>query len=296
MDNLNEYNVDGSLLGLGQFVLLEILSKIKLPQDAQQFLAVCKKIYQLQNHPRFEKIIQSIIQIEPIFIIKESSQGNSEENKFLHSDENEPCVIALDPVISEGIVRLEIIFENNRGRLSGIGIADASCSFDVGKMPQDNENDKKTVGYWSNGTLDHFSTYAKGNQWYHQRFRISAIVDMTAVPRKVVFYVDGIEQPNSVVEIPSEIRFWLSPQETLASPLYFEIAKWAAALWNKQQARYYNLGNDSKVEERDAMEILQNKGQALLHPPLPMINRVINKIKEELTQGKLIVPVWKRQI
>ncbi|KAA6365846.1 MAG: hypothetical protein EZS28_038627, partial [Streblomastix strix] len=59
------------------------------------------------------------------------------------------------------------------------------------------------------GTLDHFSTYTKGNQWYHQRFRISAIVDMTAVPRKVVFYVDGIEQPDSVVEIPSEIRFWV---------------------------------------------------------------------------------------
>ncbi|KAA6360869.1 MAG: hypothetical protein EZS28_043604 [Streblomastix strix] len=31
---------------------------------------------------------------------------------------------------------------------------------------------------------------------------------MTSNPRKVVFYVDDIEQPNYVIGIPSEIRFW----------------------------------------------------------------------------------------
>ncbi|KAA6371900.1 MAG: hypothetical protein EZS28_032574 [Streblomastix strix] len=31
---------------------------------------------------------------------------------------------------------------------------------------------------------------------------------MTSDPRKIVFYVDDIEQPNYVIGIPSEIRFW----------------------------------------------------------------------------------------
>ncbi|KAA6366069.1 MAG: hypothetical protein EZS28_038405 [Streblomastix strix] len=31
---------------------------------------------------------------------------------------------------------------------------------------------------------------------------------MTSNPRKVVFYVDDIEQPNFVIGIPSEIRLW----------------------------------------------------------------------------------------
>ncbi|KAA6359078.1 MAG: hypothetical protein EZS28_045395 [Streblomastix strix] len=32
---------------------------------------------------------------------------------------------------------------------------------------------------------------------------------MTSNPRKVVFYIDDIEQPNYMIGIPSEIRFWV---------------------------------------------------------------------------------------
>ncbi|KAA6357249.1 MAG: hypothetical protein EZS28_047225 [Streblomastix strix] len=34
--------------------------------------------------------------------------------KFVHSNEYVFCTIAFDPVISEGIVRFEVIFENTR--------------------------------------------------------------------------------------------------------------------------------------------------------------------------------------
>ncbi|KAA6353277.1 MAG: hypothetical protein EZS28_051196, partial [Streblomastix strix] len=60
-----------------------------------------------------------------------------------------------------------------------------------------------------NGYLDHITYYTKGNRRHKDGQRISAIVDMTSNPRKVVFYVDDIEQPNFVIGIPSEIRFWV---------------------------------------------------------------------------------------
>ncbi|KAA6377300.1 MAG: hypothetical protein EZS28_027174, partial [Streblomastix strix] len=136
MDELSDYNVDGSLQGLGQFILFEILSEMTFPQDARQFLVVCKKIYQLLEHPRYWKIIQSIIQITPILIIKKENQGKLQEMKFIHSDENyDDCTIAINPAIKDGIVRFEVVFEKSGGSGRSLGIADASCSFAAGKGP-----------------------------------------------------------------------------------------------------------------------------------------------------------------
>ncbi|KAA6384873.1 MAG: hypothetical protein EZS28_019600, partial [Streblomastix strix] len=54
-------------------------------------------------------------QITPIFIIKEAWQGRSDGNKFFHSDQDDWCTIALDPIIREGIARIEVMFENTGG-------------------------------------------------------------------------------------------------------------------------------------------------------------------------------------
>ncbi|KAA6389870.1 MAG: hypothetical protein EZS28_014604 [Streblomastix strix] len=170
MDCASDYNVDGSLLGLGENILFEILFEMELLQDAQQFLVVCKKIYQLILHPRFARIIQSV----------------------------------------KGIIRIEIIFENTGRYIRSMGIADTSCVFAAGSGPSEDGNDKKTVRYWGyGGYLDHITHWTIGNRIYEDGQRISAIVDMTSNPRKVVFYVDDIEQPNFVIGIPSEIRFWV---------------------------------------------------------------------------------------
>ncbi|KAA6377919.1 MAG: hypothetical protein EZS28_026554 [Streblomastix strix] len=196
MDHESEYNVIGSLLGLGPDILLDLMSEMKLPQDIQQILVVCKKIYKLKDHPRFLQIIQSIIQIIPIFIIKESRQGIAEGNKFIHSDKNDHCTIAIDPIISDGIVRIEIILGNNGGYVRSMGIADASCSFAAGKKPWD---DGRYISHFANGPQ---------NQEYSDGQRIGIEVDMTTVQRRVTFFVDNVEQPNYVIGIPSEIRFW----------------------------------------------------------------------------------------
>ncbi|KAA6379888.1 MAG: hypothetical protein EZS28_024585 [Streblomastix strix] len=165
MDEQIDYNVSGSLLGLGQFILLEILCEMTLSQDARQFL-VFKQLLYLQQRTKVK-----------------------ENNK-------------------DGIVRFEVVFENTGGFYGSLGIADASCSFAAGRHPTQDGNKEKTVRYYYIGELDHISNDTKGNGRYKNGQRISAIVDMTSNPRKVVFYVDDIEQPNFVIGIPSEIRFW----------------------------------------------------------------------------------------
>ncbi|KAA6401040.1 MAG: hypothetical protein EZS28_003433 [Streblomastix strix] len=88
-----------------------------------------------------------------------------------------------------------------------MGIADTSCYFAAGKEPSADGNDKKTVRYWNDGSLDHISSHLKGNQEYSEESKMGIEVDLTTVPRKVTFFIDDIEQPNYVVGIPSEIRF-----------------------------------------------------------------------------------------
>ncbi|KAA6387284.1 MAG: hypothetical protein EZS28_017191 [Streblomastix strix] len=212
MDYASDYNVDGGLLSFGEFIFLELLSEMELPQDVRQFLILNKKTFKLILHPRYARIIQSIIQITPIFIIKEAWQGRSDGNKFIHSDRNDWCSIAIDPIISEGIVRIEVMFEKSGGYGKidiEIGFADASCSFTAHKGPQEDGNQEKSVsynGYY--GELYHI-TYTTGNHKYENGQRVAVEVDMTTVPRRATFFVDDVEQPNYVISIPSEIRFWV---------------------------------------------------------------------------------------
>ncbi|KAA6375777.1 MAG: hypothetical protein EZS28_028695 [Streblomastix strix] len=210
MDHANDYNVDGGILSLGEFIFLELLSEMELPQDVRQFLILNKKTFQLILHPRFAKIIQSIIQITPLFVTKEAQQGSSDQNIFIHSDEwNDLCTIAIDPVIRKGIVRIEVLFENTGQWGKSIGVADASCSFAAGNGPSAGGNDKKTVRYWGqNGELDHITEDIIRNQRYEDGQRVAVEVDMTTVPRRATFFVEYIEQPNFVIGIPEAIRFW----------------------------------------------------------------------------------------
>ncbi|KAA6391251.1 MAG: hypothetical protein EZS28_013225 [Streblomastix strix] len=60
--------------------------------------------------------------------------------------------------------------------------------------------------------------------------------------------------------------------------------------------RYYSLGKDKKAEGRDSMIVSQEEEFAQIHPPIPIISRVIRKIIEEKAQGIMIVPCWTGQV
>ncbi|KAA6374404.1 MAG: hypothetical protein EZS28_030069 [Streblomastix strix] len=115
----------------------------------------------------------------------------------------------MNPVIREGIVIFEVIFENNIYHNRSIGIADASCSFSAGKGPWEDGNKEKTIRYWGyNGDISHITDGISGNHKYADGQRVAVEVDMTTVPRKVTFFVDDFEQPNFVIGIPDAVRFW----------------------------------------------------------------------------------------
>ncbi|KAA6389221.1 MAG: hypothetical protein EZS28_015253 [Streblomastix strix] len=164
MDLASDYNVDGGLLSLGEFIFLELLSEMELPQDFKQ------DPYSLQRMHGKEFLIKIIIK--------------------------------------EGIVKIEVLFENTLGWIRIIGIADASCSFEAGNAPDEDGNDKKTVRYQQNGKLSHITDGTKGNQEYVDGQKIGIEVDMTTVPRRATFFVDDVEQPNFVIGIPEAVRFW----------------------------------------------------------------------------------------
>ncbi|KAA6353832.1 MAG: hypothetical protein EZS28_050640, partial [Streblomastix strix] len=65
---------------------------------------------------------------------------------------------------------------------------------------------------------------------------------------------------------------------------------------NAKYNRYYTLGIDKKAKGWDSVRVSWWEEFALIHPPIPIISRVIRKIIEEKAQGIMIVPNWPGQI
>ncbi|KAA6389744.1 MAG: putative CAMK family protein kinase [Streblomastix strix] len=145
--------------------------------------------------------------IKPILIIQESKQGHQKGNKFKHSNKGIWSTIAVDPIIRDGIVRFEVVFDNTG--IWGRCIADASVTFASGSLPGEGFNRRMTIRYSFIGWLHHITDGRKGNQEFADGQKIAAEVDMRTEPRRLTFFVDDFEQRDYVVGIPSEIRFWV---------------------------------------------------------------------------------------
>jgi ribonuclease HI len=70
-----------------------------------------------------------------------------------------------------------------------------------------------------------------------------------------------------------------------------------ANLRNKQHHKYATLSlNDGRAMVRDAMTIpWSNLGVPLVHPPIPLIQRCLNKIREEKIVAVVVAPFWQGQ-
>ncbi|KAA6361502.1 MAG: hypothetical protein EZS28_042971, partial [Streblomastix strix] len=110
-----DYNVVGGLLGLGDYILLEILSDFKVVSDSIQFIGTCKKTLQLKNHPRFYQIIETLnypIQID---------NPNPSNIHFTDIDEVQKEIstritkfnsVTIMQILDDGIWQLEATFDN----------------------------------------------------------------------------------------------------------------------------------------------------------------------------------------
>ncbi|KAA6392770.1 MAG: hypothetical protein EZS28_011703 [Streblomastix strix] len=181
--------------------------------------------------------------LQPVFIVPKRIAGKTEKNKFIHSNDNEKyCTIAIDPPISKGVVRLEVVYELNAGYGQCIGIADSSIQFNAHMGPWDQGNQDKTVRFWNYGKIEHVSNGLKGNGEYKDNQRVAIEVDMRSEPRKVYLYIDNAEQPNSVVGIPPEIRFWCcicAPSSAFTITKFLNLAQSSTRMTHGQRQWQY---------------------------------------------------------
>ncbi|KAA6374123.1 MAG: hypothetical protein EZS28_030350 [Streblomastix strix] len=134
--------------------------------------------------------------------------GHKKQNIFKHDNTEAKCTITSDPIISDGIVYYETVFEKHDGQYAfGIGIADSTVVFQPNKGPWDEGNDKKTIYYRCDGRLLHIN-YGPHNQDFVCGQKIGAEVNMISSPRKLTFFVNDVEQQYYVINIPQAIRFW----------------------------------------------------------------------------------------
>ena len=69
-----------------------------------------------------------------------------------------------------------------------------------------------------------------------------------------------------------------------------------AAGWNRKHAVFFSLRRDRQARGRDAFLIRWNQFDLpLLHPPLPLIPKVLHRLQQEKMKAILIAPLWTRQ-
>ncbi|KAA6386884.1 MAG: hypothetical protein EZS28_017591 [Streblomastix strix] len=131
-----EYNVRGSLNGLGLDVLMDVLGETLYAKDAQNLVGVSKQTLKLKDHPRFfmttENLIQGLNVPNKIWSEGETvkEDGQSDGISFVHTNKNNnKCTITVDPIVEDGISKLEFIFEGHEQNEFSFGICDSSEVF-----------------------------------------------------------------------------------------------------------------------------------------------------------------------
>ncbi|KAA6368663.1 MAG: hypothetical protein EZS28_035810, partial [Streblomastix strix] len=133
-----------------------------------------------------------------------------QENKIIRTNKGSWSTVAFNPVITSGIVRFGGFFKDHPGWLDFIiGIADSSAVFCSNELPHYYENDKKTVRYGKDGNLNHIGDYISGNSRIEENKTVTMEVNMNIRPRTLTFFYENQEQPVSIADIPSSIRFYI---------------------------------------------------------------------------------------
>ncbi|KAA6398188.1 MAG: hypothetical protein EZS28_006281 [Streblomastix strix] len=194
----------------------KLLSKFSIPQNAPipsySFLPLSTS-NQLTN----TSISQQ--KSSPIFPIH--LRGSCGNKYFTVISNYQP--IAVDPVITEGIVYFEAAIQGlNKINDESVGIMDSSITFIPESTPR-NQSPNQTVFYsGQKGQIEHMEREVNGNAQFLCDQRIGAEVDMDSTPRTLHFFVEDVEQPIFVVGIPAAIRFFVSISQQGSS---FKVSK-----------------------------------------------------------------------
>ncbi|KAA6376110.1 MAG: putative serine/threonine-protein kinase Nek3, partial [Streblomastix strix] len=194
----------------------------RLTSENQQLKAELSKLRpqttspkeQSKPKPKTQQIQQSVPSSLSIItyysIIPDPDHVKQQENKIIRTNEGILSTVAFNPVITSGIVRFGGFFKDHPNGYFNFGITDSSAVFGSNDGPYEGENGKKTVRYFNLGDLYHIGyNYISGNSRIEENKTIAMEVNMNIRPRTLTFFYDNQEQPLSVINIPSSIRFYI---------------------------------------------------------------------------------------
>ncbi|KAK2945434.1 hypothetical protein BLNAU_19651 [Blattamonas nauphoetae] len=146
--------------------------------------------------------------------VKCEAQGNRGMILGEHSD----GMFIASKVITDGTWLFEAVFYGT-SKMS-IGIVES----DVIPAPNDSPGKTgKSLGYTHRGHIEQKSTYA-GNDSYTTLQRVACELTLNATPRCARFFVEGKQQPTTVINIPKSVRFctYLSDMDAVVDVTIFD--------------------------------------------------------------------------
>ncbi|KAA6354716.1 MAG: hypothetical protein EZS28_049757, partial [Streblomastix strix] len=185
MSELKEYNVEGSLIGLGEFILLEIASESIDLDDVQQLVYI------------------------PISITVPSGSYSKKKDEFTYTSTNfEYKTFPIDQIITKGVYKCE--FKNNKNACA-FGVMKSGLVIPFGFGCGTPQYCKDTAYQYKDGMIKQNGKETKGNQTLKLIDTFAIEVNMSP-PRTATFFIDGKQQPVFVSNLPESVQifFYLS--------------------------------------------------------------------------------------
>ncbi|KAA6381399.1 MAG: hypothetical protein EZS28_023073, partial [Streblomastix strix] len=207
----HEYNVVGGLLGLGQDILLEVLSEMRFIPNAIQFLGICKKTFQLKNHSRFYKIIETLNY--PIAIINKDPQNVEFVDidgvqKKINKKKDDYQTISLTQVLENGIWSLESMLRNSEIYGAAIGIVRDSYDIPAKAYYADQPNAKHIAAFCGKGRNCPVWYKGQGTEG-NARIQNNQIVrlEFDSFKGTLILFINNVQQPVYFAGIKEKVRF-----------------------------------------------------------------------------------------
>ncbi|KAA6377641.1 MAG: hypothetical protein EZS28_026833 [Streblomastix strix] len=131
---------------------------------------------------------------------------------------NGQSTILFDPVIKKGIVKFEVQSLHN---LMAVGIADETVKY--GRNEEPYANGRRLLDMIGcMGNISHIGDSIQGNAEFHTGDRVALELNMDSNLRTLTFFVNDVEQPIFIINIPAAVRAYLYQKDQAFEVLKFE--------------------------------------------------------------------------
>ncbi|KAA6402738.1 MAG: hypothetical protein EZS28_001729 [Streblomastix strix] len=160
---------------------------------------------------------------------------------------NGQSTILFDPVIKKGIVKFEVQSLHN---LMELGTAEESVRYGRNEEPYANAllGGGKIVRYNWMGNISHIGDSIQGNAEFHTGDRVALELNMDSNLRTLTFFVNDVEQPIFLINIPAAVRAYLFQKDQAFEVLKFEAISEPTAKHAKG-TRAFVYGTEWKMSE-----------------------------------------------